>query len=277
MTRRILAALARHAALAALAAVFLAPVLFLIVGGFKPQGRILTEAGSWRAFFPAQVTLQNYREVFARVSFGHFLLNSLLINAVMVACGLIVNSLAAYALARLRWAGRSLAMGLVLAMLVIPFEAIAVPLFYGLSALGWRDDYSVQIVPFIANPLSIWLFYVFFLGLPREFEEAARVDGAGVLRTFFGIVVPNARAAFATVAIVTLLFYWGMYLWPLLMTAGPRVRPLPLAIATFYTLPPLRWGDILAFGTMMVAPVLVLFVAFQRWFVRGAAATGIKG
>lgn len=277
MTRRTMAALARHAALAALAAVFLAPVLFLIVGGFKPQGRILTEAGSWRAFFPAQVTLQNYREVFARVSFGHFLLNSLLINAVMVACGLIVNSFAAYALARLRWAGRSLAMGLVLAMLVIPFEAIAVPLFYGLSALGWRDDYSVQIVPFIANPLSIWLFYVFFLGLPREFEEAARVDGAGVLRTFFGIVVPNARAAFATVAIVTLLFYWGMYLWPLLMTAGPRVRPLPLAIATFYTLPPLRWGDILAFGTMMVAPVLVLFVAFQRWFVRGAAATGIKG
>jgi len=103
------------------------------------------------------------------------------------------------------------------------------------------------------------------------------VDGAGVLRTFFSIVTPNARAAFATVAIVTLLFYWGMYLWPLLMTAGPRVRPLPLAIATFYTLPPLRWGDILAFGTMMVAPVLVLFVAFQRWFVRGVAATGIKG
>lgn len=275
--RRAFVALARHAALIVFAAAFLAPVLFLIVGGFKPEGHILTEAGTWRAFLPRELTLANYRDVFVRVPFLRFLANSLLINGAMVLCGLVVNSLAAYALARLRWSGRALVLGVVLAMLVIPFEALAVPLFYGLSALGWRDDYSVQIIPFIANPLSIWLFYSFFAGLPRELEEAARIDGAGVLRTFVGIILPNARSVFATVAIVTLLFYWGMYLWPLLMTAGPHARPLPLAVATFYTLPPLRWGDILAFGTMMVAPVLILFVVFQGWFVRGVAATGIKG
>ncbi len=275
--RRTLTTGLRHAALLVSAAAFLAPVAFLVVGSFKPEGRILADAGSWRAFFPAHWTLDNYRDVFARVDFVRFLLNSLLINGAMVLSGLAVNSLAAYALARLRWAGRPFVLGLVLATLVVPFEAIAVPLFYGLSAIGWRDDWSVQVVPFVANPLSIWLFYVFFAGLPRELEEAARVDGAGVLRTFLTVVVPNARAAFATVAIVTLLFYWGMYLWPLLMTAGPHARPLPLAIATFYTLPPLRWGDILAFGTLMVAPVLLLFILFQRAFVRGVAATGIKG
>ena len=165
---------------------------------------------------------------------------------------------------------------MVLALLIIPFEAIAVPLFYQLSALGWRNSYTVQIIPFIANPLAIYLFYTFFRGLPPELEEAARVDGASVSRTFIFIVMPNAKPAFATVAIVTFLFYWGMYLWPLLMTSGEDVRPLPLGIASFYTLPPIQWGDILAFGVMMVAPVLVVFVVFQPWFVRGVASTGTK-
>jgi multiple sugar transport system permease protein len=139
-----------------------------------------------------------------------------------------------------------------------------------------RDSFTVQILPFVAFPLSIYLFYTFFLGLPKELEQSARVDGAGVLRTFWLIIVPNSKPAFASVAIISFLSFWGLYLWPLLMTAGPSVRPLPLAIATFQTLPPLQWGDILAFGVMMVAPVLVVFVGFQRWFVRGVASSGIK-
>jgi multiple sugar transport system permease protein len=143
--------------------------------------------------------------------------------------------------------------------------------------MGWRDTYWVQIAPFIANPLSIYLFYSFFLGLPKSLEEAAQVDGAGSVRSFVSIVAPNSKPVFASVAIVTLLFFWGVYLWPLLMTAGPNVRPLPLGIATFYTLPPLQWGDIMAFGVMMVAPIVVVFLLFQRWFAQGVAATGVKG
>lgn len=258
------------------ALVYLAPVVLMIVGSFKPDTRVLAEAGNWRAFVPVEAGLENYRDVFARVPFAHYLWNSLLINAAIVAFGLLVNSFAGYALARLRWPGREALLALTLALLVIPFEAIAVPLFYQLAALGWRDDYLVQIVPFVANPLAIYLFYSFFLGLPRELEEAARIDGAGVLRTFFTVVAPNSKPVFATVAIVTLLFYWGMYLWPLLMTTGDAVRPLPLAIASFHTLPPLQWGDILAFGVMMVMPVMILFVVFQRWFVRGVASAGIR-
>ncbi len=275
--RRRARALADYVVLGAAALAFAAPILFMIVGSFKPDAAVLTEAGGWRAFFPERLTLDNYRDVLERVPFGLYLFNSALINGLMVGGGLIVNSFAAYALARLRWPGREAVLGLVLAILVIPFEAIAVPLFYQLTALGWRDDYAVQIVPFVANPLSVYLFYTFFIGLPRELEEAARVDGAGVLRTFFTVVLPNAKPAFATVTIVTFLFFWGMYLWPLLMTSGEDVRPLPLGVATFYSLPPLQWGDILAFGVMMVAPVLLVFVVFQRWFVRGVAATGIKG
>jgi multiple sugar transport system permease protein len=248
----------------------------MIVGSLKPDSRVLADAGTWRAFFPQAAGFQNYGDVLSRTGFGRYLFNSALINGLIVGIGLLINSMAGYALARLRWRGREAMLAAVLAVMVIPFEAIAVPLFYGVTAVGWRDAYSVQIFPFVAYPLSIYLFYSFFLGLPRELEEAARVDGAGPFRTFFIIIVPNAKPAFASVTIVTLLLFWGMYLWPLLVTAGEAVRPLPLGIATFFTLPPLQWGDIMAFGVMMVLPMLIVFLAFQPWFVRGVANTGVQ-
>ncbi len=263
--------------LLACTALFFGPVLFMLAGSVKPDALVLAEAGTLRAFVPGSASLENYGSVFERVPFASYMASSLIINGLIVGLGLVVNAFAGYALARLRWWGRNAVLALVLALLVIPFEAIAIPLFYQVSWLGWRDDHLVQAIPFVANPLAIYLFYSFFLGLPRELEEAARIDGAGVLRTFLTIVVPNSRAAFASVAIVTFLFHWGMYLWPLLMTTSEQVRPLPLGIATFHTLPPLAWGDILAFGVLMVLPVLVVFVVFQRWFVQGVAWAGVKG
>jgi len=277
MNRNRVWTIANYVLLSVAALLFIAPVLFMVAGSFKPEARVLSDMDSWRALLPGGAGLQNYRDVFARIPFGRYLWNSALINGMIVGLGLFVNALAGYALSRLQWRGRDVMLAVVLALLIIPFEAIAVPLFYQLSALGWRNDYAVQVFPFVANPLAIYLFYSFFLGLPRELEEAARVDGAGILRTFFVIVIPNAKPVFATVAIVSFLLYWGMYLWPLLMTVDDAVRPLPLAIATFYTLPPVQWGDILAFGVMMVLPVLVIFIAFQPWFVRGVTTTGLKG
>lgn len=254
-----------------------APILFMFAGSFKPNAAVLGDAASIHALVPETLTGENYKNVFERVPFARFLFNSVFINVAIVAFGLIVNSFAGYALARLKPPAERFITLFVLAVLVVPFESIAVPLFFQLSALGWRDNYFVQIVPFIANPLSIYLFYSFFLNLPKEYEEAAYMDGAGTLRTFFTIIVPNAKPVFAAVTIVTFLFNWGSYLWPLLMTTRETVRPLPLAIATFYTLPPLQWGDILAFGVMMVVPVLVVFALFQSWFVRGVASSGLKG
>ena len=260
-----------------LALFVISPILLMVVGSLKPEGRVLLEAGSLKAFLPTDVDLRNYRDVFARVDFSRYLFNSLFITGMVVLAGLVVNSLAGYAFARLTWRGRKILFALVLAILILPLEAIAVPLFYQVTLFGWRDTYMVQIVPFIANAFSIYLFYTFFLDLPRELEEAARIDGAGVLRTFLTIIVPNSKPVFATVAILTFLIQWGVFLWPLMVTSGESVRPLPLAIATFYTLPPLQWGDIFAFGVMMVLPILLVFLVFQRWFIRGVVATGIEG
>jgi multiple sugar transport system permease protein len=251
--------------------------MMMLLGSLKADHRVLLESGSLAAFLPQELSLQNYSDVFRRSDFLRFFFNSLFITSCIVICGLVVNSLAAYAFARLQWRGRDLLFNLVLALMILPFEAIAVPLFYAASILGLRDTYSVQILPFIANAFSIYLFYSFFIGMPKELEEAARIDGASTLRIFFSIIAPNAKPVFASVAILTFLTWWGSYLWPTLVTIGPAVRPLPLAIASFYTLPPLQWGDILAFGVMMVAPVLMIFVIFQRWFVAGVASSAIKG
>ncbi len=263
--------------LTGLGLLFLIPIAMMLAGSFKPDAQVLTEAGSLRGYFPSSMDLRNYRDVFERVPFLRYLFNSVFITSAIVLAGLLVNSLAGYTLARLQWPGRDRLLLLVIALMIIPLEAIAVPLFYEVTLLGWRNTYWVQIVPFVANAFSIYLFYTFFLSLPGELEEAARIDGAGPWRIFFSIVLPNARPVFATVAILTFLTQWGSFLWPLMVTHSESVRPLPLGIAAFYTLPPLQWGDIFAFGVMMVTPVLLIFLFFQRWFVEGVATTGIKG
>ncbi len=242
---------------------YISPILFMVVGSLKPDERVMADSGSLRAFVPAEATLQNYVDVFERVNFGRFMLNSIIITGSIVLLGLIINSMAGYAFARLRWKGRDVLFMGVTALMILPFESIAAPLFFQITRMGWRDTYIAQIIPFIANAMSIYLFYSFFIGMPRQLEEAARIDGAGVFRTFAQIIVPNAKPVFATVAIVTFLMYWGFFLWPLMITSGEAVRPLPVAISTFQTLPPLKWGDIMAFGVMMVAPVLGLFLLFQ--------------
>lgn len=262
--------------LLSLVLLYLAPIAMMVMASFKPDPRVLVEAGSLRAFLPEDISLQNYQDVLQRVSFVRYLFNSLLITAAVVGAGLLVNALAGYATARLEWRGRRLFLAAVMALLIIPFEAIAVPLFYETTLLGWRDTYIIQIVPFIANAFSIYLFHTFFLSLPRELDEAAQIDGAGTLRIFFSIIAPNAKPAFAAVAVLNFLTQWGAFLWPLMVTSGPAVRPLPVGIAEFYTLPPLQWGDIMAFAMMMVTPVVLVFIFFQRWFIQGIAATGIR-
>ncbi|MCT7986668.1 carbohydrate ABC transporter permease [Laspinema sp. A4] len=266
-----------YVVLTILALLFIAPILFMIVGSFKPDNLVLVEAGSLKAFVPDNPSLQNYQDVFKRVNFTRFFWNSIFITGAIVLLGLLVNSMAAYAFSRLQWRGRDMIFLVIIALMIIPFEAIAVPLFFQMTWLGLRNTYTAQIIPFIANAFSIYLFYTFFIVLPKELEEAARVDGAGPIRTFFEIIVPVSKPVFASVAILTFLTQWGSFLWPTMIAVGERVRPLPVAIAQFQTLPPIQWGDIMAFGVMMVAPMLVIFLIFQKWFVQGVASSGIKG
>ncbi len=267
-----------YVALTIVALLFFAPVYYLIIGSFKPSSEVLA---GFAGFLPVNLSLDNYKSVLASLSAdstGHFvvfMLNSFLISAGVVIGGLIVNSMAAYSFARLNWKGKDQAFLIVVVLVIIPFESVAVPLLFMLN--GSRDTLFVQVIPFIANAFSVYLFYTFFLGMSKSIEEAARLDGLGAFGTFVRIVVPNSKPVFATVTILTFLTSWGQFLWPSLTVSDPAVRPLPLEISVFSGQQPVDWGAVFAFGTLLVLPVLILFFVFQRFFVQSVAGSAVKG
>jgi multiple sugar transport system permease protein len=268
---------------------FLMPLVFLFVSAFKgDELQLLKDMGSLAAFVPqGELSWQNFRDVFARTSFGLALFNSLLTVSITVALGVLVNSMLAYALARFKFRGRQTLLAVVIALIIIPFEAIAVPLlllvnelpWFGSEGLqrGWLDSYQVQVLPFIAHAFSVYLFYQFFVSLPKDLEEAALMDGAGRWRIYWSIVLPLCKPVIATVAVLQFLSRWGDLLWPVMAVRGEEFATLPLAMQTFFGQFPRQWGDVMAFAVMATVPTLLLFIVFQRWFVKSAISSGIKG
>jgi multiple sugar transport system permease protein len=267
-----------YVVLIALSLFFLFPLVFMVVSSFKnDETQVLRDMSDARAFVPyGDLGIQNYLDVFTRANFGLAAFNSLLTVALTVGLGLVVNSTFAYALARLRFKGRSLLLGVVVALIIVPFQATAIPLLLLVNQFGWLNSYHVQIIPFIASAFSIYLFYQFFLDFPVELEEAAIVDGATRWQVFWRIVAPNSWPVFATVAILSFLGRWSDLLWPVMVVRGERFAPLPLAMQTFFG-QSRQWGDIMAYATLVTLPTLALFLGFQRWFVRSIVSSGVKG
>lgn len=262
-----------------LAFFFLFPIIFMLVSSIKAnESQIIRDMSRLTAFVPyGELGLKNYRDVFDQMPFGRFMFNSVFIVGSTVLGGLLVNSLIAYALARLRFKGRQFVLALIIALIIIPLEAVVIPLLLMVNRFGWLDSYQVQIIPFIADAFSVFLFYQFFIGLPKDLDEAALVDGASPFRIYWNIILPLSRPIFATVAILQFLTRWGDFLWPLMVTRGFEYRPLPVAIQQFFSQDPKVWGDIFAFASMITIPVLAVFLLFQKWFVQSVATSGIKG
>ncbi|MFI0821871.1 carbohydrate ABC transporter permease [Streptomyces sp. NPDC021098] len=276
--RRRLRRFADYAVLGVLAFVFVLPVLYLLLGSLKPSDEVLN---GLTGFLPTHLSFDNYAHVLDALNsdstgyFWRFMGISLLLSFVVVTGGLFVNSMAAYGMSRLKWRGQDAVFTLVLLLMLVPFESVAVPLFYMFN--DQRNTISIQAIPFIANAFSIYQFHTFFRKIPISIEEAARLDGAGPWRTFFAVVIPMSKPVFASVAILTFLMQWGSFLWPVLMVSDPSVRPLPLEMSVFQGQQPPDWGQILAFGVLLVLPVLIVFAFFQRWFVQGVASSAVKG
>jgi multiple sugar transport system permease protein len=274
-----------------LAVVFVFPLLFMFVSSLKPDLQIFDDLSSLAAFLPVgDISLDNYVAVFDRVPAMRFLLNSVVISVLTVLLGLFVNSLAAFGLSRLRIPGKRIILTLIIATLIIPFETLALPMVWWVNQLpsfsidefgfaftqGWLDTYQVQIIPFVANAFGIFLFYQYFESIPKELDEAARMDGAGWFRIYRQVIMPLSGPAIATVAILTFLPAWNSYLWPLMVVQSEELRPVMIGIQYFKDLNP-AWGEIMAYSSMITVPVVALFIAFQRSFVNSIASTGVKG
>ncbi|RWD48068.1 carbohydrate ABC transporter permease [Mesorhizobium sp.] len=277
----------RYLVLCLIALIFIFPLVFMINSSFKPDSQLLADTSSLRAFLPVgDISFNNYFGAFRRAPVGLFVLNSVLVTGTTVLLSLLICSLAAFSFAFLRWKGRDVVLSIVIATLIIPFETIAIPLlllvsklpWIGLDGLhwGWLNTYRVQIIPWIADGLTIFLFVQYFKGLPGELIEASRAEGASWWQVYYRVVMPLSGPVLATAAILKFLVMYNQYLWPLIVVQQENYRPVMVGLGYFFQLN-VAWGEVMAYLTLITVPVLIFYLFLQRAFIASIASTGVKG
>lgn len=262
---------------AIVALIFVSPLLWMIAASLKPEAQIFSDMSNIRTFWPTAATLGNYVEVFTRVNMMKFILNSLFHVFVIVILDLAVNSVCGYALAKFNFPGKELLLTVVISLMVLPMEAIMLPLYKEVASLGWVNTWAGLIVPFVGKCFSIYMFRQFFLDIPDDLLEAAAIDGCGPIKTFFTIVMPISGTVYATIFILDFVAHWNDFMWPMLVVTGEDMRTIQLAIQTFFGSKPIHYGAIMASLTISAIPMLLMFVFLQKYYVEGIASTGIKG
>ena len=277
----------RYLVLTLIAEIFIFPLIFMVVSSLKPDHQLLVDSGSLRAFLPVgDISFTNYSDAFDRAPIGLFVFNSVFVTATTVILSLFLCSLAGFSIAVLQWKGKLIVFSAILATLTVPFETIAVPLLLMASKLpwigvdgfevGWLNSYRVQIIPFIADALTIFLFVQYFRDLPGELIEAARVEGASWWQVYSKILMPLSGPVIATAAILKFLVMYNQYLWPLIVVQEESYRPVLVGLQYFFQLNT-AWGEIMAYLTLITLPVLAFYLFLQRAFIASIASTGVKG
>ena len=280
-----------YAFMSLLGTLFVMPLVFMIVSSFKPDVQLFRDLPTVRAFLPVgDISLDNYRVVIRRSPLLLYFFNSAIISGVTVILGVLVNSMAAFGLQRVRWRGQQFVLAVILALLIVPFEVLAIPLMMivaklpwlslqhgGISMAGsWFNSLHVQIIPFIGNAFCIFLFYQFFKDIPIDLDDAARMDGANLWDIYWRVVMPNAKPVIATASIILFLGMWNQYLWPNLVVQGQEARPIMVGIQQFFGRTRV-WGQIMAYATLVSLPVMTVFVLFQRRLVQSVTGSSVKG
>jgi multiple sugar transport system permease protein len=251
------------------------PFLWMVLGSIKPEADFLRNPPT---LLPSAPTTDNYGRLFDQLDFPRFFFNSSVIALAVTVGTLLFCPMLGYALAKLRWHGKGVVMGVVLATLMVPAGITLIPNFILMSNLGLVNTYPGLILPFLAGPFGVFLMRQFMLGVPNELLEAARIDGANEFRIFWSVVMPIATPILATLGILTFLGNWNSFLYPLVMAQEPQMYTLPVALATFATGQyQADHGMLMAGSVILVVPVLIVFILFQRWITEGIATTGLKG
>ncbi|RDV45375.1 carbohydrate ABC transporter permease [Leifsonia sp. ku-ls] len=257
-----------------LTAIVLLPVVVIVFTAFKPAAEINAYPPT---LLPGTWTLDNFAKIFSDLPFGRLFLNSLVFAGGVTVFALVFDSLAAYALARLDFRGNRVVLIVIVASLMIPFQATLIPVYQLVAQLGWVNTFAGLIIPRAADAFGIFFLRQFFISLPRDLDNAARIDGAGEFRIFRSIVLPNAVPALLTLAIFTFVNNWNDLLWPLVFTTSPEMGTITSGL-TLLTGP----SGIIPYGTMMagsliaVLPLAVMFLIMQRRFIESVATTGLK-
>lgn len=259
---------------------FLAPYAWIVASSFKSQLTLFNDVTplSWKAFFPVEGTVENYRTLFARTNVLTALVNTAIVAGGQVALTLLLCSMAAYSLTRIRFPGAKIVFVLILLTFLLPIEALMVPLYQVVSGLGLSNTLLGIMIPWIASPFGLFLLKQAFEELPVELEDAARIDGAGHVRIFFSIVLPNVKVPMLTLGLITFLFSWNSFLWPLVIVQDPANQVIQVAIAQQGSPTQLpNWGETFAGAVVATLPLILLFLLLQKYFTQGMTTSGIKG
>ncbi|MFI7226137.1 carbohydrate ABC transporter permease [Nonomuraea angiospora] len=253
-----------------LAAVTVAPLVWLLVTVLKPADELFEVA------LPSRFTLDNLLYVLTEVPIGRYMLNSLVVSVAVTVVALVLHSMAAYALARLRFPGRQVIFSMIVSTLLVSLPVILVPLFLVARQLGLLDTYAGLILPAIFHAFGIFLLRQYYLTIPRELEEAADLDGCGYFRRWWQVVVPLSRPVLASLAVLFFLANWNAFLWPLTATRDPELRMVQVGIATLQGQYGSAWNYVLAATVIAAVPTLIAFMLGQRRLVEAIKTSGLK-
>jgi multiple sugar transport system permease protein len=252
--------------------VMAAPFLAMLIGSLLPKSALLRGAFAWR-----DLSLDNYVETFQIMPFGRFYVNSLVVATTTTLLQILVSALAAFAFARLRFWGREAFFITYLATLLIPSQVTLIPNFILIRILQWYDTYQALILPSAFSVFSTFLLRQYFLGMPLDLDEAARMDGANSLRIWAQIIMPLSAPVLASLVIFRFEVYWNDFLWPLVVTGSESMRTIPVGLAAFQGQYDTEWNLLLAGSVVALLPVLVIFIIGQNWFVEGITLSGLNG
>jgi fructooligosaccharide transport system permease protein len=262
-----------------IAMMFLLPMAWMISSSFKIGQDIYGDIRSWRAFFPtpSSFTLKSYKELLSYYNIFRNMGNSMIYGTIAVVGGLIVNSLAGYALAKFKFPLKTALLILIISLMIVPIEATILPMYLVVNKLKLLNSLSGLLLPFMANVMNIFLFRQYFLSFPGELIEAAKIDGLGNIGIFFRIVVPVSLPIFATTGILTFLATWNDFLWPIMVLTNDKMMPIQVALnAVFSDQYHIFTNHIMAGLTLATIPVLLVYLFFQKYIIQGIAGSGTK-
>jgi multiple sugar transport system permease protein len=251
----------------------LVPFIWMVSGSFRSEADLFAHPAS---LFPTSVTLEGYTGIWQQLPFLRLLINSFVFAGVTTALTILFDSMCAYALARLRFRGRNIAFLLVLASLMVPFQVTLIPVFIELFHLGWLNTYQGLIIPRATSAFGIFLFRQFFVDIPPELDEAARIDGASHWRIYWQVILPLAKPAIATVAVLNGMNLWNDLLWPLVVSTSTTMQTLPAGLTLFGGQHVTDHAILLAGAVISLLPIAIGFFFAQKYFVAGVAQTGLK-
>lgn len=272
-SRTVLADAVKFAFLFALAVGCLYPFLWLMFSSFKPEMDLLRHPAN---LLPQTFTFEAYVQIWERLPFLHFYKNTVIFAFSVTAISLLFDSMAGYAFARLQFKGRNVLFVLVLCTMMIPFQVIMIPLFVEIARLGWIDTYAGLIIPRATSAFGIFMMRQFFLSLPKDLEEAARIDGCNEFAIYMKIMAPLCKPAFASLGIFHLMANWNDLLYPMLITTSNEMRPIQAGIALLVGKYTSETNQVLASSVLALIPIVIAYLFAQKYFVKGIAMTGLK-